>query len=119
MKDGPWWQLDAGRINDLQQDSIVALVKRCRAAHFVDVHVRINGKWEVHQADWIKHMKPRKRPVLARWRDLAWRFRCRWSHLWRRREQDNSAMQKAAPQDMNSSLQSEAIANTPPLRINT
>ena len=51
------WRLAGDRINDLQQQSIAELVKRCKASHFVDVHVRINGKWEVYQADWIKHMQ--------------------------------------------------------------
>jgi hypothetical protein len=58
MKDGPLWRIAPSHINDLQQQSIADLVKRCKAAHFVDVHVRVNGKWEVYQADWIKHLKP-------------------------------------------------------------
>ena len=95
MRDGPWWQLDSRHINNLQQDSIVALVKRCKAAHYVDVSIRINGKYELHQADWIKHLKPRPRPVLAWWRDLAWRFRCRWSWVWRRRERRNPGAQES------------------------
>lgn len=71
-EDGPWWSLDAARINHLQQDSIVALVKRCKAAHFVDVHVRINGKWEIHEADWLKHLTPRPRPILTTWRSFTY-----------------------------------------------
>lgn len=51
------WRLSAEKINAIQQSSICELVKRCKAAHFVDVHVRINGKWEVFQADWIKHLE--------------------------------------------------------------
>ncbi len=58
-----WWCLNPERINDLQQDSIAALVKRCGRAHFVDVRVRINGQWESYQADWIKHLRPTKRPL--------------------------------------------------------
>ena len=50
------WHLSKQRINDLQQDSIMQLVKRCKQAHFVDVHVRINGEWEKYQADWIKDL---------------------------------------------------------------
>lgn len=100
MMDGPWWQLDAGRINNLQQDSVAELVCRCRASHYVNVHVRINGKWEVYEADWIKHMKPRPRPLLAWWRERAWRFRCRWSWLWVRR-QDNSAAAQNIQGDTN------------------
>ena len=51
------WKLSADRINKLQQASIEALVRRCKQAHFVDVVVRINGKYEVFQADWIKHLE--------------------------------------------------------------
>lgn len=50
------WLLKGGRINDLQQQSIVDLVKRCKRAHLINVHVRINGTWEIYQADWIKHL---------------------------------------------------------------
>lgn len=53
------WQLSAAKINAIQQSSITELVKRCKAAHFVDVHVRINGKWEIFQADWIQHLEPK------------------------------------------------------------
>jgi hypothetical protein len=52
------WRLDAGRINDLQQESLVALVKRCKQAHFTNVQVRINGQWETYEADWIKNLLP-------------------------------------------------------------
>jgi hypothetical protein len=95
MKDGNWWSLDAARINDLQQDSIVELVRLCKAAHFVDVHVRINGKWEVHEADWIKHLTPRPRPILAAVRQARWEFKkLRWrirDALWPRRETEFAA----------------------------
>jgi len=50
------WALHPDCINELQQESIARLVKRCKQAHYVDVHIRINGKWEVEQADWIKHL---------------------------------------------------------------
>lgn len=50
------WSLSKERINDLQQDSIVQLVKRCKQAHFVNVKVRINGQWEEYEADWIKDL---------------------------------------------------------------
>jgi hypothetical protein len=83
MRDGNWWSLDAAKINGLQQDSIVELVRRCRAAHFVDVHVRINGKWEVYQADWIKHLTPRPRPIIGAIRNARWLLRRRW---WRVRD---------------------------------
>ena len=50
-------QVNIDKINDLQVDSIKSLIERCKQAHFADVHIRINGKWEVHEADWIKHME--------------------------------------------------------------
>lgn len=50
------WRLTTEKINDLQIDSIKRLIPRCKAAHFVNVRVRINGTWEEYQADWIKHM---------------------------------------------------------------
>jgi formamidopyrimidine-DNA glycosylase len=53
------WKLSASRINHLQQASMMLLIRRCRQAHMVNVHVRINGKWEVFQADWLKHMEPK------------------------------------------------------------
>jgi hypothetical protein len=51
------WKLPAEKINRLQQASIERLVTRCKQAHYVDIVVRINGKYEVHQADWIKHLE--------------------------------------------------------------
>ncbi len=56
--DGEDWQLLGRHINGLQQQSIESLVERCKQAHSVDVHVRINGKWEIYQADWIKWLEP-------------------------------------------------------------
>lgn len=50
------WKLPADAINRLQQASIERIVARCKQAHYVDIVVRINGKYEVHQADWIKHL---------------------------------------------------------------
>ena len=50
------WRLTTEKINDLQIDSIKRLIPLCKAAHFVNVRVRINGTWEEYQADWIKHM---------------------------------------------------------------
>ena len=51
------WGLLASSINKLQQASIEALVRRCKKAHHVDIVVRINGEYEVFQADWIKHLE--------------------------------------------------------------
>lgn len=51
------WRLPAGKINRLQQAGIETLVTRCKQAHYVDIVVRINGKYEVYQADWLKHLE--------------------------------------------------------------
>lgn len=51
------WRLTNEHINELQVASVDKIIKRCRAAHFVNVRIRINGKWEEHEADWIKHMQ--------------------------------------------------------------
>ena len=45
------------KINDLQVASIKETIKRCRQAHFTDIYIRINGKWEKLEGDWIKHME--------------------------------------------------------------
>ena len=45
------------KINDLQVADIKETIKRCKQAHFTNIHIRVNGKWEVMEADWIKHME--------------------------------------------------------------
>lgn len=44
-------------INSIQLESIKRIIKRAGQAHFTDIHIRINGKWEKEEGDWIKHMK--------------------------------------------------------------
>jgi hypothetical protein len=51
------WVLTDANINELQVDSIDRLIARCKAAHYVDICIRINGKDERVQADWLKHLK--------------------------------------------------------------
>jgi hypothetical protein len=51
------WCLTDRSINDLQVLSIDRLIKRCGAAHHVNVQIRINGQDEIHEADWLKHLK--------------------------------------------------------------
>lgn len=58
-----YWRLTDEKINDIQVQSIDHLIKRAKAAHFVNVRVRINGKWEEFEADWIKHLKPVFQPA--------------------------------------------------------
>ena len=51
------WCLTDQKINDLQVASIDRLIERCKAAHFTNIRIRINGQWEDHEADWIKHLR--------------------------------------------------------------
>lgn len=51
------WLLTDRHINDLQVDSVQRLIDRARHAHFTDLIIRINGKDERYQADWLKHLK--------------------------------------------------------------
>lgn len=57
------WVLTDAHINDLQTDSINRLIERCKHAHYVNVHVRINGKDEHFEADWLKYIKPVTAPA--------------------------------------------------------
>jgi hypothetical protein len=52
------WILRGKHINELQQDSIARSAKRCKQAHYVDLDIRINGKNEREQADWVKWLEP-------------------------------------------------------------
>lgn len=44
------------KINDLQVQTVQTLIDRCKRAHFVDIKIRINGKDEHYEADWLKHL---------------------------------------------------------------
>ena len=50
------WFLNRSKVNSVQEESIEKLIRRCRGAHYVDVIVRINGKDERYQVDWLKHL---------------------------------------------------------------
>lgn len=52
------WILTDEKINYLQVTTVSTLVERARHAHFCNVYLRINGKDEVFEADWLKHLKP-------------------------------------------------------------
>lgn len=47
----------ADSINELQVHSMVELLRRAGSAHYTDIVLRINGKDETHQADWLKHLR--------------------------------------------------------------
>jgi len=59
------WTLTDEKINDLQVATIERLIPRCKAAHFVNVRVRINGQWEEYEADWLKHLTSTTEPQSA------------------------------------------------------
>lgn len=50
-------RLDETKINGLQLASIRRLIDRAKHAHVTDIHIRINGAWEVVEADWLKHLE--------------------------------------------------------------
>jgi len=54
------WFLRKKKVNSLQADSIDALIHRCKHAHYVDVVVRVDGKDEHYQVDWLKHLSFQK-----------------------------------------------------------
>ena len=63
------WVLTDKSINNLQVDSVDRLIERCKAAHYVDILIRINGKDERVQADWLKHLKRVTAPAAAKLRE--------------------------------------------------
>ena len=61
------WLITDEKINHLQVESIQRLIDRARHAHHTDICLRINGKDEWFQADWLKHMTrtspPQRKPL--------------------------------------------------------
>lgn len=51
------FEIDDEAINDLMRDSMLAVIKRAAGAHYTNIEMRINGKDERHEADWIKHLQ--------------------------------------------------------------
>lgn len=43
-------------VNDIQANSISTMIARAKRAHYCNVYLRINGKDELYEADWIKHL---------------------------------------------------------------
>ena len=62
------WTLKWEDVNHLQRDTVELLVQRCKNAHTTDVKLRINGKDEWYEADWLKHLhlslRPQPEPVI-------------------------------------------------------
>lgn len=50
------WTLPHHCINRLQQASISEVVRLCKASHWADIVIRINGEYKVLQADWLKYL---------------------------------------------------------------
>lgn len=48
--------LDRSHINDLQWESLKKVIVLTKQAHYTNVLIRINGRDEVFEADWIKHL---------------------------------------------------------------
>lgn len=50
-------EIDEKHLNGLMRQGMAKLIERAGVAHFTDVKVRVNGRDEHYQADWIKHLK--------------------------------------------------------------
>lgn len=50
-------ELSDDHITELQRRSILKLINRAKHSHSTDIVLRINGKDETIEADWIKHLK--------------------------------------------------------------
>ncbi len=50
------FELDTDKINSLQLASLHHQIERAKHAHYTNLQVRIGGKFEYHEADWIKHL---------------------------------------------------------------
>lgn len=50
-------KIDEKHLNDVMRQGIAILIGRARGAHYTNAQVRINGQDELHEADWIKHLK--------------------------------------------------------------
>ena len=49
------FELDTDNINNIQLETMRRTIERAKHAHFTNVELRINGKDEHEQADWLKH----------------------------------------------------------------
>ena len=50
------WFLPRDKLNQKQAESIKGLIEIAKHAHYVNVLVRINGRDEWYEIDWLKHM---------------------------------------------------------------
>lgn len=49
--------LDTDNINPIVEESIRRLIRRAKWAHTVDIVMRIDGKDERIEADWLKYLE--------------------------------------------------------------
>lgn len=47
--------------------ALLRILPRLEQAHFTNIRIRINGKWEEHQGDFIKHLLPAMRRAVVKW----------------------------------------------------
>lgn len=51
------FELDTNNINDIQLTTMRRTIERAKHAHFTTVKLRINGRDEYEEADWLRHFK--------------------------------------------------------------
>jgi len=59
MPEPTTWQVTAHTLNRLQQASITEMVRMAKHAHMTDIVLRVDGRYVVYQADWIKSLEPK------------------------------------------------------------
>ena len=42
--------------NEPVSETIQRLINKFPVSHYINLHVRINGKWEIYEADWLKDL---------------------------------------------------------------
>jgi hypothetical protein len=50
------FELEVDKINKIQFKTIRRTIERAKHAHYTNIHLRINGKDEYEEADWLKHL---------------------------------------------------------------
>ncbi len=49
------YSFDRSKINEFQRQTMGAVLKACKHAHYTNIILRINGRDDVYEADWLKH----------------------------------------------------------------
>lgn len=52
------WVLRGKYINEFVQKSLSNQVRLASANSLCDIEIRVNGKWERFEADWVKYLEP-------------------------------------------------------------